>query len=59
MEIGNEVLYFDGKDERIGIIENINEQTIHICMSDNSLFITNINCIIYNLTKPLHNHLSE
>lgn len=54
MEIGNKVLYFDGKDKRIGIIENINGQTIQICMLDGSLFITNINCIIYNLTHPLY-----
>jgi hypothetical protein len=50
-EIGEEVMYLDSQSDnpRIGIIEAINEQMVQICMLDGSLFIANVDCILYSL----------
>ena len=49
LEKGTEVVFLDDTDERIGIIECIDGDEVHICGLDNTLYITNISSILYPL----------
>jgi len=48
--VGTEIMFLDDNKSRFGVIEYINENKVHICELDGSLFITNIQSILYLLT---------
>ena len=47
--VGTEVVFLDDTNERFGTIEYINGNRVHICGLDGSLYITNIQSILYPL----------
>lgn len=50
MTIGTEVVFLDDTNQRFGTIEYINGDRVHICGLDGSLYITNVQSIMYSLT---------
>jgi hypothetical protein len=49
MTIGTQVVFLDDTDERFGTIEYISNDRVHICGLDGSLYITNVQSILYPL----------
>lgn len=49
MTIGTQVVFLNDTDERFGTIEYISNDRVHICGLDGSLYITNVQSILYPL----------
>jgi hypothetical protein len=50
--VGTEVVFLDDTNERFGTIEYINGDRVHICGLDGSLYLTDVQWIMYPLIYP-------
>lgn len=50
--VGTEVVFLDDTNERFGIVEYINGDRVHICGLDGSLYLTDVQWIMYPLIYP-------
>lgn len=48
-QVGEEVQFLDGTDERFGTIEAIDGENVSICGLDGTLYLTQVSNILYSL----------